>query len=81
MGKGRGVSPPWRDVDRETEADAMDEKSPLEDPRLLIKAILVGKDEGGCRKMKKGWYSPLGLLDNQPDAAVGTSEPPKGQPR
>ena len=80
MGKGRGVSPPWRSVEREIEADEVDEKSPLEGPCLLLEVISVGRDKGGCREMKKDWYSSLGLLDNQLDIATGTSEPPKAQP-
>lgn len=47
MGKGRGAPPAWRDAEREIKADEVDEKSPLEGPHLLIKAILVGRDKGG----------------------------------
>lgn len=62
-GKGRGASLPWRNVEREIEADEVSEKSPREGLSLLIKVILVGRDKGGSRKMKD-WYSSLWLLDN-----------------
>lgn len=46
------MSLPWRSIERETEVDEVDEKSPLEGLSLLLKVILIGRDEGGSRKMK-----------------------------
>lgn len=77
MGKGRGVSLPWRSVEREIEVGEVDEKSLWEGLSLLIKVILVGRDKGRSRKIKD-CYSCLWLLDNQQDMALGTSESQKG---
>lgn len=77
IGKGRGVSLPWRSVEREIEVGEVDEKSLWEGLSLLIKVILVGRDKGRSRKIKD-CYSCLWLLDNQQDMALGTSESQKG---
>lgn len=77
MGKGRGVSLPWKNVERGIGIDELDETSPLAALGLPIKVILVGRDRESSRKVKKDWYSCLGLLDNQEDMAIETSKPQK----
>lgn len=76
MGKGRGVSLPWKNVERGIGVDEVDETSPLEALGLPIKVIMVGRDRESSRKVKD-WYSCLGLLHNQKDMAIETSKPQK----